>query len=174
MFMENKAKSIEVQHPSLFSVKWIWEGDWWEQPTFLCMAFTECEKGFQQDGESRCCHDSTGKPRDWTDLHQLTAAVLCQRNCTACLHTNKRARGMPACHISLVLLCRLPHACPLKLEYSCNLAKMELFRPTLPPLILHTPSVHLSGLTGAAPGLPVLPFAPLWQQKCHVEGSSNL
>ena len=148
-----QAKSIQVRRPSLFSINQIWEreGDWWEQPTFLCMAFTECEKGFQQDRESSCCHDSTGKPRDWKDLHQLPAAILCQRNCAACLHTENRARGMPACQISLVLLCKLPHSCPLRLEYSCNLAKMELSCPPPPPSIPHAPSVHLSGLTAAAP-----------------------
>lgn len=108
-------------------------GDWWEQPTFLCMAFTECEKGFQQDRESSCCHDSTGKPRDWKGLHQLTAAILCQRNCAACLHTDNRARGMPACQISLVLLCKIPFSCPLKLEYSCNRTKMELSCPPSSP-----------------------------------------
>lgn len=140
------AKFIEAQCPSRFSINQIWEreGDWWEQPTFLCTAFTECEKGFQQDRESSCCHDSTGKPRDWKGLHQLTAAILCQRNCAACLHTDNSARGMPACQISLVLLCKIPRSCPLNLEYSRNLAKMETVLPASCPF--NTPHTFCSSI----------------------------
>lgn len=140
------------------------EGDWWEQPTFLCVAFTACEKGFQQARESSCCHDSSGKPRDWKDLHQLTTAILCQRNHIACLQCWQQSQGS-AClsntpHLTLQTFPLLPfeagkylqsiknrnspaHLFPL--QYSCPFPRINLSRITGQHLAFPYSLLPLSG-----------------------------